>query len=493
MVDEEAGATIAPPLSSVSLGDKGAFANPSKALAMSSIDPRISEDEDPIPALTPRGPGHQFVVYGDSCSGVPGAPHEATFAAVNAAVRRLSAPPEFIAFLGDEVIGLTQDEEQLKTQWRHWLEVETAWIDRQATPVFHTTSNHTTYDNLSEEVFTQMLSHLPRNGPREQEGLAYSIRRDDLLMIYAHTSAIALGGEGHLETEWLAATLSDNRDARYKLVLGHHPAFPVNGFSGPYQREFGPEYTQAFWDLLVEHGVDAYLCSHILAFDVQVHRGVLQITTAGAGTAHRMPEGVEYLHFVQMAIDGMGVRYQVVDPAGVVRERLDWPGVLAEVPNWVEISNEPNERSSNLNGDGITMFQFSGRAGPPSVGPAETLVEAWSLNPTRVPVWIGLTGPGRRLTVSLAPETGRSPHAWFGPSCLADTDFSLEVALHPGMGPGGILWRNHGAKDWNTLEGASPWGIERLNVGVRWSVGQGRRGSSDRPFRGSNLSVFVSP
>ena len=74
-----------------------------------------------LPALLPRGPGHQFVVYGDSCSGIAGAVHEKTFASVNAVVRRLEPPPEFIAFLGDEVAGLTADRSELEAQWRHWL------------------------------------------------------------------------------------------------------------------------------------------------------------------------------------------------------------------------------------------------------------------------------------------------------------------------------------------------------------------------------------
>ena len=60
---------------------------------------------DAIPALLPRGPGHQFVVYGDSCSGIPGAPHERSFAEVNAVVRRLTPPPGFIVFTGDEIAG----------------------------------------------------------------------------------------------------------------------------------------------------------------------------------------------------------------------------------------------------------------------------------------------------------------------------------------------------------------------------------------------------
>ena len=43
-----------------------------------------------LPALLPRGQGHQFVVYGNSCSGIAGAAHEKTFASVNAVVRASS-------------------------------------------------------------------------------------------------------------------------------------------------------------------------------------------------------------------------------------------------------------------------------------------------------------------------------------------------------------------------------------------------------------------
>ncbi len=144
-----------------------------------------------------------------------------------------------------------------------------------------------------------------------------------------------------MEIDWLSRTLADHADARHKLVLGHHPVFPVNGFSGAFQREIGPEYAGPFWDLLIVHRVATYLCSHILAFDVQVRRGVLQITTAGVGTAHRMPEGIEYLHLVQMALDPEGLRYQVIDTGGTVREGLDWPGVLADEPEWRALAKGP--------------------------------------------------------------------------------------------------------------------------------------------------------
>ncbi len=197
-----------------------------------------------------------------------------------------------------------------------------------------TTGNHTTYDPASEAVFREVLHHLPRNGPPGQEGLSYWVRRGDLLLVFVHTLWTGLGGEGHVETKWLRTILHQHADARHKLVLGHHPVHPVNGFSGPYQREIGPEHAPAFWDTLVEAGVLAYLCSHILAFDVQVHRGVLQICTAGAGTLHRMPEGIEYLHCIQAALDAEGLRYQVLNTEGRVRERLSWPFVLPPERQW---------------------------------------------------------------------------------------------------------------------------------------------------------------
>lgn len=202
--------------------------------------------DEPITALLPKSGGHQFVLYGDSCSGIPNALHERTFAEVNAIVKRLTPQPEFILFPGDEIIGLTPDPASLREQWKHWFEVEMAWLDRHKTPMFHTTGNHTAYDEMSEGIFREVLQ-LPDNGPVGQKGLSYWVRRDDLVMVFVHTLWTGLGGEGHVETEWLRATLEQHADAKYKIVLGHHPVFPVNGFSGTYQREIGHEYAEEFW------------------------------------------------------------------------------------------------------------------------------------------------------------------------------------------------------------------------------------------------------
>jgi hypothetical protein len=118
----------------------------------------------PIAAIVPRGLGHQFVIYGDSCSGVPGAPHEETFAQVNRIVARLTPSPQFIVFPGDEIAGLTGVADTLRAQWRYWTDVEMKWLRGRDIPLYRTTSNHTVYDGISEAVFREIQYHAPDNG-----------------------------------------------------------------------------------------------------------------------------------------------------------------------------------------------------------------------------------------------------------------------------------------------------------------------------------------
>ena len=141
-----------------------------------------------------------------------------------------------------------------------------------------------------------------------------------------------------VSTKWLDEVLRQQRDARHKLVFGHHPVWAVNGYAGDYQRVIERENGRRFWDVLLRHDVLAYFCSHILAFDVQVQSGILQVCTAGAGTAHRMPPEQEYLHFVQAALDDngddTGLRYQTLDRRGEMREWLSWPWQLPPAASW---------------------------------------------------------------------------------------------------------------------------------------------------------------
>lgn len=441
-----------------------------------------------IRALTPHGSGHQFVFYGDSCSGVPDALHAEKLAKVNSVVRRLEPEPEFIIFPGDEVIGLIPDETELRAQWRYFFEVEMAWLDTIRTPMFHSTGNHTTYDRMSERVFADVMSHLPRNGPKDQDGLSYFVRDGDLLLIFVHTLWSRQGGEGHLELEWLSETLAGNSDARWKFVIGHHPAFAVNGYVGTYQRTIGDEYVEDFWQILTGHGVLAYLCSHILAFDVQCRQGVLQITSAGAGTAHRMPEGIEYLHCAQVAVDEGGLRVQVLDEDGECRERFAWPPLVAREHQPLNHGHNDCSWSGAERRPASVCLDISGNVNAASA--RQTLLAALDENDS-CPLWIGLVGQKMQLTVILQPQRGRSPHQWLGP-CFADgDDFDLEIMLNVDMGPGGVLWRKAGTGKWTGLIGMSAWGPDRLVWPKNLFVGAHGLNDRDTLFEGCSLTVSI--
>lgn len=427
-----------------------------------------------IPTFKPKGKGHQFAMMSDSCSGVPRAPHEATFRQVNHVIQKLDEPPQFICFPGDEIMGLTTDPDVLRRQWAHFFEHEMAWLDRAAIPLYHTTGNHTAYDVMSEDIFRQAMAHLPSNGPPNQRGLSYFARRADLLMIFVHTLWSGLGGEGHVETEWLEQTLKQHADVKHKLVFGHHPVWAVNGYFGDCQRQIEHQNGRRFWDALVRHGALAYVCSHILAFDVQARQGVLQICTAGAGTAHRMPEDVEYLHLVQAALDDEGLRFQVLDRQGRVREWLRWGWRLPAADTWAAFAPQslPTDCLQDIQTARLVVWNISGRLAADYT--PQMFLCAKGDDDALPCLWLGAAGPDRRLLLSLSPHPNRSPHSWHGPSLPAGP-FRIQFALHSGMGPGGLLWRWDDDSPWSSLAGASPWGAERLKWPHNWTFGEGLR------------------
>ena len=429
-----------------------------------------------IPCLRAGEGGHQFVVYGDSCSGMAGARNEANLSEVNAAIEALDAQPDFICFLGDEIMGLASDPVELRRQWRHFFAREMAWLGRGTTPLYHTTGNHTVYDEGSEAVFREAMAHLPL-----EDGLSYVVRRGDLLLVFVDTLDLRCGGEGTVDIDWLERALSEHAEARCKLVFGHHPVFPVNGYFGDYQRQLERETGRRFWDALRRHGALAYFCSHILAFDAQVQAGILQVCTAGAGTDHRMPEGAEYLHFVQVALDQAGLRYQAIDRRGEMREWLSWPLELPPSASWRRF--EPSSAAA-LGRDCLhdheramlVAWRIELAWHEEHDRRPRTILSARARGEAMPSFWLGAAGVDRRLTALLSPAANRSPHRWLGPALMGRRPASIQVALHSGMGPGGLLWRWHDDEPWSSLLGASAWGIERLAWSHDWRIGELGRG-----------------
>ena len=235
-----------------------------------------------------------------------------------------------------------------------------------------------------------------------------------------------------------------------------------------------------------------------MAFDVQVHDGVLQILTGGAGTEPLMP-ATEYHHFVQAAIDDEGLRYQVLDRQGQMREWLRWP--LPEVSDWQRLAGgeqtAPTLLASSTECVLLLVWRIVGVASHsarPELdevadGTPQTFLCAYDDSGHFAPFWLGVVGAEQRVTLQLSPEPGRSPRHWLGPTLPSGQAFSLQVGIHFGMGPGGILWRWDEDAPWSSFENAVAWGAEHVEWQPSWSVGHDQRGTAGRPFRGNNLEV----
>ena len=86
--------------------------------------------------------------------------------------------------------------------------------------------------------------------------------------------------------DWLAADLASNQQP-LTFVFGHEPAFPYLRHIGDSLDQF-PEHRDAFWQLLEDHDVTAYVCGHTHYYST--HQGnkdrvgdVWQINPASAG------------------------------------------------------------------------------------------------------------------------------------------------------------------------------------------------------------------
>ncbi|MBM4076452.1 MAG: hypothetical protein FJ267_12530, partial [Planctomycetes bacterium] len=335
-------------LRATTLGSVVAIASEQVAAATTSA-PEKGTVDDVIPALLPRDQeGRHFVFYSDCCSGIPGAPNEQSHAAINGIVSRIRPEPEFIAFPGDSVMGYIDDYEKLRSQWNYWYDTEMAWLKKTRIPLYQSTSNHNTYDDGSERVFREVHPTIPQNGPDHQQGLAWYIRNGNLLYVSTHQPdrTRPYRRQMKMETEWLADVLRQHADVPFKFVVGHYPVFPVNGYTQYPQWSFRPEERTPFWNVLVENRVTAYLCSHILAFDVQIHQGIPQILSGGAGTMGSgplalMPTRTESLHASQVAVDRQGIQVRTLQTNGQFKDAFVWPFHLAspESRQWPTIES----------------------------------------------------------------------------------------------------------------------------------------------------------
>ena len=192
-------------------------------------------------------------------------------------------------------------------------------------------------------------------------------------------------------------------------------------------------------------------------------------------------------------VDSDGLRYQVLDATGLVRERLEWPIPRLPVERWRALpAGESVALLTGRLGPGrFVVFRFEGQAAAKDTSLAQTLLSAFSPG-VLAPLWIGLHGPRQTLTAILGGQPGRSPHYWHGPEFEPSARFDLYLLAYADMGPGGILYRFGDHDHWSSLAAASATGPERLDWPDRWSVGHAQGGPTDRRFLGPTLTASVA-
>lgn len=137
--------------------------------------------------------------------------------------------------------------------------------------------------NLAPVFADQFASifDMPRNGPENKRGLAYSFSKENLAVISLDTfedagdrMSMTVSGE---QLEWLKQTLERHRDKEFIIVQGHVPVFgPVRSKNSSANMLEGGAATD-FWKTMVDCGVDAYLCGEHHRITARRKDGIWQI------------------------------------------------------------------------------------------------------------------------------------------------------------------------------------------------------------------------
>jgi len=419
------------------------------------------------------GASRRFVVVGDTTALGRGVQAD-QFGALAQQISRLQPRSEFLLHLGDHIWGLTADDADLREQWREWW---AAAAPLGALPIHHLTGNHTCYNAASRRIFREATaSRLPRGAEPSADGLQSVWRDGDTVLILADTTYQNSGQHGRIDWRWVEDALARHADARYKFVAGHFPAFPVNGYQMPCWR-IRADDAESLWRALVRHRVAAYLCAHIIAFDVQIHEGIPQICSAGGGYPVLYPPQTEYVHFAQIGIGPQQLEWQAVDVQGAVRERGQWPFECPPATAWLALEAQgealpQKDAVRQTAADGVLLLRFEGR-GVRRADAEQTLLTGWNDSDAPPAVWIGFSG--NRLEVRISPRRGDPALRWCGPP-MREGGLALDLALHAALGPGGVLVRSAESQPWTSLESESAYGFGGLVWPNRWSSGLAHTG-----------------
>ncbi|MFA6317278.1 MAG: metallophosphoesterase [Elusimicrobiota bacterium] len=260
----------------------------------------------PCPALaasasTASAQGFRFVGFSDSRGRDRGV-NDAVLSLLAAHIKDASGA-ELVVFPGDMVSGGGASFLGIRDQLAHWREVmEPLYNDERffGARVYPGLGNHEVWGTDGEKAFLEVFPKLPGNGPKGSEGLAYSFDRGTVHFVMLDTTGSGPGGKqgaAGLPLDWLRSDLKAARErgAEHVFVFGHDPAFPVASHvagSLPQlgrKRLFrgydlsGVKARDAFWKLLAEFKVAAYVCGHEHLNAIESIDGVFQVVAGAAG------------------------------------------------------------------------------------------------------------------------------------------------------------------------------------------------------------------
>ena len=199
--------------------------------------------------------------------------------------------PDFMLNAGDIMDARWwDDEEQVRKKTEeYWLGFKKRFDQRRMT-LYLAPGDHEYGDDrgltltpiarVFGEQFTELMG-MPRNGPANHLGRAFSVRKNNLLIISLDTFEDA-GNRftytvGEEQLAWMEETLADNQDAEFILVQGHLPVVgPVRSKdSSASMLAQGTE--SGLWKLMVKYAVDVYLCGEHHRITVKKRDGIWQI------------------------------------------------------------------------------------------------------------------------------------------------------------------------------------------------------------------------
>lgn len=133
-----------------------------------------------------------------------------------------------------------------------------------------------------EKTFREVFE-MPENGPASKKGLAYYFTKENTLFVGVDTFALK-GGEVQWmvtgdQLEWFTQVLADHQDKEHIIVQGHVPVLPdvSSRKSSAIVMANGNGPDTEFWNVMVEHEVDVYLCGEHHDITTTRRDGVWQI------------------------------------------------------------------------------------------------------------------------------------------------------------------------------------------------------------------------